>query len=170
MGVSAPSLHRVYRLSDNLVSGTPSLHTLIFYLFFYTCFTIFSWVPSISASCGVLYHPSSHKPTSFYSSGPVRLSLTFLWNVECTCTYGKRLPTNKEIFRLCHSEWSYEDSLGQGSRMQHKGAVSCKTTESTCDTVVVGQFNWRRWWWTKKSKKVVWPISISNCSCVFYKP
>ena len=79
---------------------------------------------------------TSHTPFT-----PTRLSPTFLWNVDCTCSNTRWLPTNKEVLDLYSCEWSYKDSLSEGKELFH--------VEYLCQCVV-GQFNWIRRWWTNQ--------------------
>ena len=114
-----------------------------FYLYILTSFNILmTLVSSFLYLCGVLYHPYllmfAQAPPLLLPCGPACLSPTFLWNVECTC---KQIQFQVKLQRF---SWS---------RITHatEEAVLCKTIESTCGTLEVGQFNWRRrwWWWTK---------------------
>ena len=105
-----------------------------------------------------------HEPHPFYSCA--RLSPTFLWN---TWTNGKWLPTTKEVIDLYLASEVMKILLVKDHTRKWKKSFHAKIIESTCATLAVGQFNWRRRkWWTKKSKSAVWPIFVSHCSCVFY--
>ena len=140
------------RLSCFFSSTIPTSFNILVKCFFYTCFTIFSWVPSGIHFCFFVELPSLYSsracvrtsPTPFYFCGPARLSSTFLWNVERRCTYRKWLPTYKENFDYTVLSKVMKIFVVNDHAHNGKELFCVKTIESTCATLAVGQCNWRR--------------------------
>ena len=84
--------------------------------------------------------------------------------VEGGCDYlafgnGKWLPTTKEVLDLYLASEVMKILLVKDHTRKWKESFHAKIIESTCATLAVGQFNWRRRrrrrrkWWTKKIQK-----------------
>lgn len=119
---------------------------------FYTCSTVFSLLQPLTRALEplLLLLECARAPHPFLCAWKRAMRTATKW-----------LPTNQEISRFLSSGWRHKDSVGEGSCMQEKGAVSYKNQGE-----YFGQFCGRlgRLNWIRRKRRT--NPGFSNFACV----